>query len=105
MISEIQAKQIATAFVNSSFGRDLPLLEARYQNDPGIRARVHGLILPSELRRPCWAVSFLTVLDDGNVMADATIVDVDAENGQARFFEAWWQRARRALPSDNDYVE
>jgi hypothetical protein len=99
MITETEAVAIAAAFVKASRGRELPLCGARYQDDPTAHARRLGIAFNAndELCRPCWAVAFQTILDDGNLMDGATIVDVDAETGQARYFDdAWGGHGQRA---------
>ena len=86
MVSEADATRIAASYVRLRLGRDLPLCSARFNGDPGERFRHYGIAIPAQLGRPVWAVAFQTVLEDGNLMDDATIVEVDAETGEASFF-------------------
>jgi len=89
MITETEAVTVAAAFIKASIGRELPLCDARYQEDPSAHARRLGTTLKEndELCRLCWTVTFQTVLDDGSLMEGGTIVDVDAETGRARYFD------------------
>jgi hypothetical protein len=96
MINEIEAKQIAAKFVRESVGRELPLCDVRFQCDPAARVRQLGIVIDEqdELFRPCWTVTFQTVLEDGNLLDSSTIVNVDAETGQPAYFEEVWSRAK-----------
>lgn len=96
MITELDAKKIAVDFIRESLQRELPFCTANFQQDPCAAPRRLGLQINSEadVCRPCWVISFETVLDDGQSMDGATLVTVDAQSGKARFFNELWAELR-----------
>ena len=96
MITEHEARDIAAQFIRDSMGRDLPFCTVNFQEDPCAAPRRLGLEInnEAEICKPCWVVSFETVLDDGKSMDGATLVTVDGESGKVWFFDDLWAEVR-----------
>ena len=96
VISEEEAIRIAADFIRQRTGSEPTCHGARYVSDPSVAAIRHGLTISADdvRRRPCWSVAFETLLSDGNRTECATLVDVDAETGEARFFDDSWPEAK-----------
>jgi len=97
MVDAVRAKAIAEEFILDVRGMQLPAKLVVFMSAEKRRKEILTLVRkPGEdviaarmiaALRDHWAVSFDTVLNDGNKLVEDTIVDVDAETGTPTLFD------------------